>query len=271
MLAAALTHPRWTDVAYQRRRDELAARAAGPGRPPAVIAYRPEEDQTWATVAAALGPLRERHASRAVRDAAAALGLPAARVPQLADVTRRLQPLSGFRFEAVAGLVDTATFFASLASGCFLSTQYVRHPDWPLYTPEPDVIHEVMGHGAALAEPRLAELHRMAGAAMVATNAAGDTRRAQQVADVFWFSAEFGVVWESGAWKAYGAGLLSSFGELGWFADHAEIRPLDPDAMASLPYDITRYQPTLFGAESLDHLLDVLGSWFLSTASAAGS
>lgn len=255
-----LTHPLWTDDTYRGRRDQLAAIATGPGRAPAPVSYTAEENETWASVATALAPLYHRHASRAILAARSNLALPTTHVPQLSEVSARLGHLSGFRFEAVPGLVDTSTFFANLADGCFLSTQYVRHPDWPLYTPEPDVIHEVMGHGTALADPRLAELHRLAGAAMV--RAGDDAVRRQRIADVFWFSAEFGVLSENGEWKAYGAGLLSSFGELGWFATNAEIRPLDPDAMALLPYDITRYQPVLFGAASLDHVLTVLGPWF---------
>jgi phenylalanine-4-hydroxylase len=81
------------------------------------------------------------------------------------------------------------------------------------------------------------------------------------LADVFWFSLEFGVVFEDGEWKAYGAGLCSSFGELGAF-HRAEIRRLDVLAMGATPYDITRYQPVLFGARSHTHLVDELGSFF---------
>ena len=62
--------------------------------------------------------------------------------------------------EPVGGLVAPRTFFAALARGVFLSTQYVRHHSQPFYTPEPDVIHELVGHAATLAHPRIAELNR---------------------------------------------------------------------------------------------------------------
>ncbi|MFA9565624.1 MAG: hypothetical protein ACERLM_13080, partial [Acidimicrobiales bacterium] len=84
----------------------------------------------------------------------------------------------------------------------------------------------------------------------------------QFIADVFWFSGEFGVVRQDGEPRAYGAGLLSSFGELCWFARHAELRPVDVWEMGRLPYDISRYQPVLFAAESLDHVLDEVGGFF---------
>ncbi len=83
------------------------------------------------------------------------------------------------------------------------------------------------------------------------------------VADVFWFSMEFGVIAEDGELKAYGAGILSSYGEMDEFR-HMEIRPLDLRQMGTLAYDITAYQPVLFRAESLDHLEDVVGAFFES-------
>ena len=85
----------------------------------------------------------------------------------------------------------------------------------------------------------------------------------QFVADVFWFSIEFGVIAEEGQTKAYGAGILSSFGEMDEFG-HMDIRPLDLHTMGTLNYDITAYQPVLFRADSLQHLEDVVGGFFES-------
>jgi phenylalanine-4-hydroxylase len=78
---------------------------------------------------------------------------------------------------------------------------------------------------------------------------------------VFWFSLEFGVAWEGGDLRAYGAGLLSSYGEIQAFRT-AEVRPLDVRAMASLDYDITQYQPVLFAADSFAHAHEVLATFF---------
>lgn len=244
---------------YERRRRSIADLAAGPGAEPRAIPYTDVENGVWATVAAALTDGWQEHAATPVRRAIDRLALDPERVPQLTEVTERLEPISGFRFEAVAGLVDTEVFFANLAQRVFLSTQYVRWEGSPLYTPEPDVIHEVFGHAHVLTCPQLAELHRRAGAAYTRL-ATADAR--QFVADVFWFSAEFGVVREEGAWRAYGAGLLSSIGELTQFATNARIVPLDITQMGTLPYDIDHYQPVLFGAESLDEVVDVVGGFF---------
>jgi phenylalanine-4-hydroxylase len=246
-------------ASYWARREEIASLAAGLDAPPAVIDYTETEHEVWATVAETLGPLWERHASAGVLAARDGLGLPTDRVPQLVEVDAWLRPLTGFGYRAVAGLLPAGEFFEALADRMFPSTQYLRWEGSPLYTPEPDVIHEVMGHANCLACPEIAELHRLAGAVIGRLD---DERSRLMIADVFWFTVEFGVVREDGATKAYGAGLLSSPGELEWFGDHAEIRPIDILDMGTTAYDIHHYQPVLFEGRSLQHVVDVVGGFY---------
>ena len=249
-------------ASYWVRRDEIASCAAGVNQPAATIEYTDTENGVWSTVTATLRPLWDRHAASGVLAARDLLSLPTDRVPQLTEVDACLRPLTGFGYRAVAGTVPAAEFFGALADRIFSSTQYVRWEGSPLYTPEPDVIHEVLGHGNCLACPEIAELHRLAGEAIGRVH---DERSLKFLADVFWFSVEFGVIREGGEWKAYGTGLLSSPGELEWFADHADIRPLDIVEMGTTPYDIDHYQPILFAGDSLQQVLDVVGGFF-STA-----
>jgi phenylalanine-4-hydroxylase len=253
-------HPGVNDPIYRARRGEIAAAALAwePGTPPPRIDYAEVEHEVWRTVCRELAPKHERYACRAFREALAALALPRDRIPQLEEVTAGLRELTGFSYVPAAGIVAPDTFYGSLAERRFHSTQYVRHPKAPLYTPEPDLIHEVIGHGHLLADPGLAELNRLAGeAARRMQSEAG----LQMVADVFWFTIEFGVVREQGELRAYGAGILSSYGEIDEFRG-MEIRPLDFAAMATIDYDITRYQPVLFGADSPEQLLEEVGSFF---------
>jgi phenylalanine-4-hydroxylase len=154
--------------------------------------------------------------------------------------------------------VPTRVFYGALADRCFLSTQYVRHHTVPFYTPEPDVIHEVVGHCNSLAHPAFADLYRLAGAA---SRRCVSADALEFFSRVFWFSIEFGVLWERDELRTYGAGLLSSYAEIELFRD-AEIRPLDIAAMGSMAYDITHYQPVLFAAQSFAHAVDVLSSFF---------
>ena len=79
---------------------------------------------------------------------------------------------------------------------------------------------------------------------------------------MFWFTVEFGVVMEDGELRAYGASILSSFGEIDEFRA-MELRPIDLTEMGTADYDITHYQPVLYRAESLDEVRDVVGGFFL--------
>ena len=156
--------------------------------------------------------------------------------------------LTGWRVEAAAGLAPIREFYGSLGDRRFMSTQYVRHPSVPLYTPEPDVIHEVIGHCNSLANEQFADLYAAAGAA----SRRADDDALARFSKTFWFTLEFGVVFEDGDLKAYGAGLLSSFGEMNAYRN-AEIRDWDLDAMAVTDYDINVYQPVLFASARLRH------------------
>ncbi|HLM31487.1 MAG TPA: phenylalanine 4-monooxygenase [Solirubrobacterales bacterium] len=253
-------HPGKTDPVYQERRNEIAAAALQwrRGEPIPQISYTEEEQEVWRTVQRELAPKHAKYACTAFLEAKAALDLPMDRIPQLNEVTDRLAPLTGFHYAPAAGIVPVKEFYGSLADREFHSTQYVRHPSAPLYTPEPDLIHEVIGHGNLLGDPQFAEINRLAGEA---ARRAHSEEGIQYVADVFWFTIEFGVVWEHGELRAYGAGILSSYGEIEEFR-HMEIRPIDFHQMGTIDYDITKYQPVLFAAESMDHLVDSVGEFF---------
>ena len=99
-----------------------------------------------------LGPLHETHACREWVESSKVLTLDRSLVPQLADVNVTLER-SGFRMLPVAGLIQGRGFLSAMAQGVFLSTQYMRHHSVPFYTPEPDVIHELVGHAASLFHP----------------------------------------------------------------------------------------------------------------------
>jgi phenylalanine-4-hydroxylase len=253
-------HPGFNDPDYRERRNEIAAAALAwePGKPIPHIDYTEEEQEVWRTVCRELAPKHERYACRAFREAVAALDLPRDHIPQLDEVSAGLRPLTGFEYVPAAGIVPLDEFYGSLADKRFHSTQYTRHPAEPLYTPEPDLIHEVIGHANLLADPQFAEVNRLAGEA---ARRAETQEGLQMVADVFWFTIEFGCVWEDGELRAYGAGILSSYGEIEEFRG-MEIRPIDFHAMATIDYDITKYQPLLFAADSMDHLVDAVGDFF---------
>jgi phenylalanine-4-hydroxylase len=259
-LALPEDHPGFSDPEYRARRAAIAqvAEAYEPGRPIPAVTYTPEEDALWSLVSRELRAKHDRFACAEYLAATDRLALPSEHVPQLGAVTGRLEWLTGFRLEPVPGLVPTRTFYGALAERRFLSTQYIRHHSVPFYTPEPDIVHELVGHASTLASPSFAALYHVAGQA---SRRAHSDVALEFFSRVFWFTLEFGVVWERDELRAYGAGLLSSFGELEVFRE-AETRPLDLAAMGTLDYDITRYQPVLFAASSFGEVMDVAGGFF---------
>jgi len=256
-------HPGFRDPEYRARRNAIAQIATNyrQGQPIPPAPYTELEHDVWRQIWQALGSAHEQHACAKYLDCLKVLEFDKQRIPQLDEVSRKVEALSGFRLEPVAGLVEPRVFLESLASGVFLCTQYIRHHSTPLYTPEPDVAHELIGHAVTLASKRLAELNRLFGEAVSRTKSPTDLDR---LARVYWFTIEFGVLRENGGIKAYGTGLLSSAGELAEM-HKAELRPLDLEAAANHVYDPTHYQSILFCAESFDHmeqsLRDFLVRW----------
>jgi phenylalanine-4-hydroxylase len=253
-------HPGVGDPDYRARRNTIASLALGwsPGEPIPVAAYTEEEHEVWRVVAHELERKHERLACRAAREGAALIDLPDDHIPQLTDVTAALAPLTGFTYYPAAGLVGLREFYGALADRTFWSTQYIRHHSVPLYTPEPDVVHEVLGHAITLAEPSFAALYVAAGEA---ARRVTTPEALEFVSKVFWFSLEFGIVHEPDGPKAYGAGILSSYGEIEEFVE-ADLRPLDIARMGVQTYDITHYQPILFAAASWQQVQDVVGGFF---------
>jgi len=254
-------HPGFRDEGYRARRNAIARIAANykPGLPIPDAPYTADEHQLWQTIRNALEPAHQLYACAEYLECVQKLELPRDRIPQLREVSEKVQALSGFRLEPVAGLVQPRVFLESLADGVFLCTQYIRHHSTPLYTPEPDVVHEITGHAVTLASERLAELNRLVGAAVRRTRSVDDLERLSRV---YWFTIEFGVVREEGEIKAYGTGLLSSAGELEAMRQ-ADLRPLNLDAASSQEYDPTRFQPILFCADSFDAMYQKLREFLI--------
>lgn len=246
-------HPGFRDPEYRARRNAIARLALDyrPGDPAPTVAYTEAEHAVWREVGGLLTP---RHRERAVaeyRTGAEAVALDRDRIPQLEEVNERIRPRTGFRMLPVAGLVTPRAFLSGLADRVFLSTQYIRHHSRPLYTPEPDVIHELVGHAASFAHAGYADLSAHFGRA---ARAAGD-EEVERIARTYWFTLEFGAALEDGETKAYGAGLLSSVGELDRLPT-AELRPYTPEATAATEYDPTMYQPHYFVAASFAEMVD---------------
>jgi phenylalanine-4-hydroxylase len=255
-------HPGFRDQEYRARRNRIAQLAlsyrAGQEIPDAP--YTGEEHEVWRAVWEALGPAHEAYACAEYRASVERLAFSPDRIPQLREINEKVKAISGFRLEPVAGLVEPRVFLESLAAGTFLCTQYIRHHSTPFYTPEPDVVHEIVGHAVTLASSRLAQLNRLFGQAVKRTSSLEELNRLSRV---YWFTIEFGVLRENGGLKAYGTGLLSSAAELEEMHD-VELLPLDLEVASRQEYDPTRFQPVLFCADSFETMYDSLQKFLVA-------
>ncbi len=253
-------HPGFNDAAYRARRDTIARLALEycDGDPAPTVPYTEEEHGVWSRVWNELGPLHERWACRAYLEALELVELDRSRIPQLAEVNAVIESRQGFQMLPVAGLIKAKNFLRHLGRGRFLSTQYIRHHSCPLYTPEPDIVHELVGHASSLAHPTFARLTRDFGRA---ANRTEDPQELLSFERLYWFTLEFGAVEEDGGVKAYGAGLLSSYGELGRFAKEADLAPLDIERIIATDYDPTGYQETIFVARGFERMAAEVTRW----------
>ncbi len=251
-----LDHPGANDPEYRKRRDYIAS-LAKKFRETGVITdvdYNEEEQSIWRHVAERLEELHQRHASpfylRAKRD----LGISNDRIPQLTEMNRRLKELTNFRLAPIEGLVNTRAFLSWLSWRTMLSTQYIRHHSRPEYTPEPDIVHEAMGHIPMFTNPNFADYSQFIGhGARIATD-----KQIEELGRLYWFTVEFGLVEHEGDIKAYGAGLLSSYGELEHaFSDKVERRPFVLEEVINHEYTYSDMQPVLYVIPSYAELKEV--------------
>jgi len=251
-----LDHPGASDPEYRKRRNFIAG-LSKKFRETGVITdvdYNDEEQRIWQIVAGRLEELHALHANNFYLQAKKDLGISTKRIPQLTEMNKRLKELSNFRLAPVEGLVDTRAFLSWLSYRTMLSTQYIRHHSRPEYTPEPDIVHEAIGHIPMFTNRDFADFSQFIGhGARVATD-----RQLEELGRLYWFTVEFGLTEEDGRIKAYGAGLLSSFGELTHaFGDEVERRPFDLEQVIATPYDYSDMQPVLYVIPSYAALKEV--------------
>lgn len=250
-----LDHPGAKDPEYRKRRNHIAELAkyhrVNGGVP--VVEYTDEEHNVWRIVNDRLSVLHEKYASGIYLDSRERLKIPTDRIPQLRDLSEKLESFHRFRLEAIEGLVDSRSFMGKLADRVMWCTQYIRHASRPEYTPEPDVVHEVVGHVPTFVDRDFVELSEMIGRVALAVS----DEHLAEIERVYWYTIEFGLIEEGDAVKAYGAGVLSSFGELSnAFSGNVPWKPFVLEEVLNTTYDYSHMQPHFFVVPSFKFLRD---------------
>nr|DBA17600.1 TPA: hypothetical protein GDO54_003022 [Pyxicephalus adspersus] len=248
-------HPGFKDNVYRKRRKYFADVAMNykHGDPIHRIDFTEEEVKTWGTVFRELNKLYPTHACREYLKNLPLLnkhcGYREDNIPQLEDVSRFLKERTGFTIRPVAGYLSPRDFLAGLAFRVFHCTQYVRHSSDPLYTPEPDTCHELLGHVPLLAEPSFAQFSQEIGLASLGAS----DEAVQKLATCYFFTVEFGLCKQDGKLKVYGAGLLSSISELKHsLSGNAKVKPFDPVVTCNQECIITTFQDVYFYSDSFE-------------------
>jgi phenylalanine-4-hydroxylase len=240
--------------------------------------YSPENHEAWRRLYARMAPRWEQYANEHFLRGVHSLCLDSTRVPRLEEVNGFLCPLTGFKAKAVAGYIPAFLFFDCLRNREFPTTVTIRPADQLDYLPEPDIFHDIAGHVPMHTDKAFADtLVRFGECAHTAAeivNGIKDehvrlhrlTSIMRAMARFFWFTIEFGLMNTRQGTRAYGSGLLSSYGELEHSLRSSDVQryPIQLEWAVNQSFEIDHYQPLLFTVDSFDHLfslVDRLEAW----------
>ena len=185
-------------------------------------------------------------------------------IPRFEDINARLTKATGWEVVAVPGLIPEVPFFTLLANRKFPATDWIRKPDEFDYIVEPDVFHDLFGHVPLLFNPVFADHMQAYGAGGLKAHGLG---ACEQLARLYWYTIEFGLIRQSvgqnsgtsSELRAYGAGILSSAGELSHAVKSTQPQRVALDLMRCMrtPYNIDTFQQTYFVIDSFQQLFDL--------------
>jgi phenylalanine-4-hydroxylase len=253
-------HPGLGDKSYIQRRKDLFAlcrrhRLEGLGPPP--IDYTPEETRIWRDVSPKLNELHLRHACQIYLAAKRDLSINQEEIPQLRTLSERVQRETNMHLVPAEGALPYRTFYQYIGARGFPVTQFIRHGSHPEFTPEPDMLHDCLGHVPPLMNHDYAELLTLIGKAVSATDCGEHVLALKRFS---WFSIEFGLIEEAGETKVFGAGILSSTGEIPYSVLSADVtrERFVTGTVINTDYDPSRMQDHLFVAPSMPFLRNEL-------------
>jgi phenylalanine-4-hydroxylase len=176
-------------------------------------------------------------------------------IPRFDAINRMLQPATNWQLVAVPGLLPDLTFFEHLANRRFPVTVWLREPGEFDYIVEPDVFHDFFGHVPMLFNPVFADYIQAYGRGGIKAHELGAI---EMLARLYWYTVEFGLIETPRGIRTYGAGILSSGGEIGYCVESPEPNRLGFDLLRIMrtKYKIDTFQETYFVIRDFKQLFD---------------
>ena len=216
--------------------------------------FSADEHAVWDTLFARQADMLPGRAADAFLRGIDVLRLEKPGIPDFAELNDRLMAATGWQVVAVPGLVPDAVFFEHLANRRFPSGNFIRRADQLDYIQEPDVFHDVFGHVPMLADPVFGDYMQAYGAGGMRSLSFDALK---ELARLYWYTVEFGLIEQADGLRIYGAGIVSSFGESHFALDSDSPNRIvfDIERVMRTEYRIDDYQQNYFVIDSLDGLL----------------
>lgn len=217
--------------------------------------YTAAEHATWVTLYERQAAILPGRACDAFLRGLDALDLHGRGIPDFEALSERLRTLTGWTVVAVPGLVPDAVFFDHLANRRFPAGNFIRRPDQLDYLQEPDVFHDVFGHVPMLTDPTFADYMQAYGQGGLRALELG---RLHNLARLYWYTVEFGLLQTPAGLRIYGAGIVSSRAESVFALEDASPNRIgfNLERVMRTPYRIDDFQQVYFAVPSLQTLLD---------------
>ena len=212
-------------------------------------AYTDVEHQTWDTLYARQMKILPGRAAEVFFDGLKALDLNTGGIPDFEIMNPKLQALTGWTVVCVPGLVPDEVFFDHLANRRFPSGQFIRRPDQLDYLQEPDIFHDVFGHVPMLSNPDFADYMEAYGKG---GQRAASLGMLPNLARLYWYTVEFGLMKEADELRIYGAGIVSSATE--------SVFSLEDPSPNRIGFDLERVMKTLYRIDDFQQVYFVIVS-----------
>lgn len=241
--------------AHRKNRYDNAPRAADFTIDQAWETYTPQEHDRWDRLFERMEQIAPGRACKTALDAMHTLQLSQKGIPDMGRLSDRLEKLTGWRVVPVAGLVPDEVFFNHLANKRFPAGAFIRPESEFDYLQEPDIFHDIFGHVPLLADPEFSDFLQAYGKGGQRAMSLGQLHN---LARLYWYTVEFGLVREEGELRIYGAGIISSPQET--------VFSLESDSPNRVAFDLLRlmrtnyiiddFQQTYFVIDNFESLLD---------------